>query len=120
MIYRLAIRENKIGPSALVRDTVLSRLRTEASKLAHGSVSAKNLVSASRASAHVIPSLISSPEGCLTQCQPCLCRSRALRSRRSQLCSSPAGMRSGFVRTATALHKAQLYTNNRRAYEWYD
>ena len=65
----------------------------------HAAADAKYSSSLFRACAQVIPALIWEEPGCLTQNHPFSRGSFSLRIREIQFCSSPAGMRSGFVRT---------------------
>lgn len=59
----------------------------------------KKLSSSERASAHDMPCFRALELGCFTQYQLLARGSYSLRMKRSQLSSSPAGIRSGLVRT---------------------
>ena len=100
--HRLTIKARRTSPNAFVSGAVPSLPRIERSRFDHGSPSSKNAISAARASDQVIPLDICSLDGCFTQYHPYLWRSRWFRRRRSHECSSPAGIRSGFVRTANS------------------
>jgi len=65
----------------------------------HGEVLAKKFFSWARASAHVIPVLRALDPGCLTVNHPFASGSASFRMKRSQLSSSPCGIRSGLVKT---------------------
>ena len=97
--YLRLMRSERIPLKDSVRFCVPNLFWQYVSAVDHGEVLVKKCFSWARASPHVIPVLRSLDPGCLTVNHPFASGSASFLRKRSQLSSSPCGIRSGLVKT---------------------